>query len=265
MPDVVTGGRPAVGLRVPSHPVAQALLAAFGGGIAAPSANRFGKVSPTTAAHVRADLGDDVDLVIDGGPCTVGVESTIVDCTSDVPTVLRHGGVTAGELAAVLDGRLVDVPTGPSRAPGMLESHYAPRARVELVPDGTAARRRLEQLRGEGQAADVVDPGADVVALRPPPLRVVAGGRRASPRRRWSSYPLRQKASAWPSTSACGRRRHRDRRDRSRPAHALLRASIQRSRTSSITGGRWWRTPATTSITVVPPASGSSSRRHQHR
>jgi L-threonylcarbamoyladenylate synthase len=162
--DAVTGGRPAVGVRVPAHPVALALLRAFGGGIAAPSANRFGRVSPTTAAHVRADLGDDVDLILDGGPTTVGVESTIVDCTADVPTVLRHGGVTAEELAAVLDGPLVDVPTGPSRAPGMLASHYAPRARVELVPDTESARHRLEQRRAEGRAADVIDPGPDVVA-----------------------------------------------------------------------------------------------------
>jgi L-threonylcarbamoyladenylate synthase len=164
VPDVVTGGRPAVGLRVPAHPVALELLRAFGGGIAAPSANRFGRVSPTTAAHVRADLGADVDLVIDGGPSRVGVESTIVDCTSAVPMVLRHGGVTTAELAAVLHGPLVDAPSGPSRAPGMLESHYAPRASVELAPDASVARRRVAELQAGGQAADVIDPGRDVVA-----------------------------------------------------------------------------------------------------
>jgi L-threonylcarbamoyladenylate synthase len=164
VPDVVTGGRPSVGVRVPSHPVALELLNAFGGGIAAPSANRFGRVSPTTADHVRADLGRDVEVVIDGGPTTVGVESTIVDCTGDIPVVLRHGGVTSGELAAVLDGRLDDRPSGPSRAPGMLESHYAPRAVVDLVPDSAAARRRAEELHRGGLAADVLDPGPDVVA-----------------------------------------------------------------------------------------------------
>jgi L-threonylcarbamoyladenylate synthase len=164
VPDVVTGGRPAVGVRVPRHPVALDLLRAFGGGIAAPSANRFGRVSPTTAAHVRADLGDDVDLVIDGGASTVGVESTIVDCTTAIPVVLRHGGVTTAELAAVLEGFLVDVPSGPSRAPGMLQSHYAPRASVELRADAGAARRRLDELQAAGWAADVIDPGPDVVA-----------------------------------------------------------------------------------------------------
>ena len=91
---MVTGGRPTVGVRVPDHPLALELLGAFEGGVAAPSANRFGKVSPTTAEHVRADLGADVDLVLDGGPCAVGVESTIVDCTTDPPTLLRPGGVS---------------------------------------------------------------------------------------------------------------------------------------------------------------------------
>jgi L-threonylcarbamoyladenylate synthase len=93
VPDAVTGGLSTVGLRVPSHPVAQALLRAFDGGIAAPSANRFGTVSPTTAAHVRESLGDRVDLVLDGGPSDVGVESTIVDCSGDTPAILRPGGV----------------------------------------------------------------------------------------------------------------------------------------------------------------------------
>jgi L-threonylcarbamoyladenylate synthase len=100
--DVVTGGRPTVGVRIPDQPLALALLGAFGRGVAAPSANRFGKVSPTTAAHVRGDLGPDVDLVLDGGPCSVGVESTIVDCTTDPPTVLRPGGVSVDRIVEVL-------------------------------------------------------------------------------------------------------------------------------------------------------------------
>ncbi len=95
VPDEVTGGRPTVGLRVPDQPIALALLRAFGGGVAAPSANRFGRVSPTTADDVRADLGDDVDVVLDGGPCRVGVESTIVDCSRGDPIVLRLGGIRA--------------------------------------------------------------------------------------------------------------------------------------------------------------------------
>ncbi|MEP7113331.1 MAG: L-threonylcarbamoyladenylate synthase [Ilumatobacteraceae bacterium] len=130
--DVVTGGRSTVGVRVPAHPLTLQLLDRFGGGLAAPSANRFGQVSPTTAAHVRADLGDDVDFILDGGPCPVGVESTIVDCTVDPPQVLRPGAISVDEIAALLDMTLGS-DTGPSRAPGMLASHYAPRCQVLLA------------------------------------------------------------------------------------------------------------------------------------
>jgi len=137
VPDAVTGGRDTVGLRVPDHPAAQAVLRAFGGGVAAPSANRFGRVSPTTAAHVVADLAGHLDpardAVLDGGPCRVGVESTIVDCTGPVPQVLRPGGVGADELERVLRGPVERVATGPARAPGMLAAHYAPDARVVVV------------------------------------------------------------------------------------------------------------------------------------
>ena len=164
VPDIVTGGRPTVGVRVPAHPLAQRLLRAFGGGLAAPSANRFGKVSPTTAAHVRADLGADVDLVLDGGPCAIGVESTIVDCTSDPPTLLRHGAVTIEELSATAGVAVIEGTAGPSRAPGMLESHYAPAAAVELVSDGAAAAARAAVVRAEGRAVDVLDPGPDGAA-----------------------------------------------------------------------------------------------------
>jgi L-threonylcarbamoyladenylate synthase len=158
VPDVVTGGRATVGLRVPDHPVARALLERFGGGVAAPSANRFGHVSPTAAAHVRADLGDDVDLVLDGGPCTVGVESTIVDLSSGLPEVLRPGGVSAARLADVLGteprawaGR------GPARAPGMLAAHYAPRACVEVVTGASVAARSAELLAA-GRSVGVLAP-----------------------------------------------------------------------------------------------------------
>lgn len=130
--DVVTGGRPAVGVRVPAHQLTLELLARFGGGLAAPSANRFGRVSPTTAEHVRLDLRDDVDFVLDGGPCPIGVESTIVDCTVDPPQVLRPGAISAEEVASLLE-QTVGAAEGSSRAPGMLESHYAPRCRVLLV------------------------------------------------------------------------------------------------------------------------------------
>ena len=133
IPDEVTGGRGTVGLRMPGEPCALALLASFGGAVAAPSANRFGKVSPTTAVDVRADLGDDVDLILDGGPCRVGVESTIVDCTGPVPVILRLGGVAQAAIEAVV-GAAVDLRTaGTTAAPGTLPGHYAPMARVVLV------------------------------------------------------------------------------------------------------------------------------------
>ena len=128
-----TGGRDTVGLRVPDHPLTLALLRAFGRGLAGPSANRFGSVSPTTAAHVVADLGPAVDLVLDGGPSRVGVESTIVDLTGAEPTLLRPGGIAAVELEAVLGRPVADGRLGESRASGMLASHYAPAVPMELV------------------------------------------------------------------------------------------------------------------------------------
>ena len=161
---VVTGGRGTVGLRVPGHPMARKLLHAFGGGIAAPSANRFGKVSPTTAQHVRDDLGDDVDLVIDGGPCTVGVESTIVDCTVVPPMILRHGGVTTAEIEQVL-GTSVQAAVGPSRAPGMLASHYAPACAVELAATAALGNQRAAVLERSGRKVDVLDPGPDPIVF----------------------------------------------------------------------------------------------------
>jgi L-threonylcarbamoyladenylate synthase len=139
--DGVTGGGDTVGVRVPDQPVALALLHAFGGGIAAPSANRFGQVSPTTAGDVRADLGDDVEVVLDDGPCPVGVESTIVDCTGDELVILRPGGVTRERVEEV-SGRAVGVRgDGLTRAPGTHKSHYAPEATVLVVdPDDLAPR-----------------------------------------------------------------------------------------------------------------------------
>jgi L-threonylcarbamoyladenylate synthase len=127
-----TGGADTVGLRVPAHPLALALLARAGVPIAAPSANRFGRVSPTTADHVAADLGDDVDYLLDGGPCAVGVESTIVDLSGDAPALLRPGGAARDAIERVL-GRPLAAPSREVRAPGVLPSHYAPRARVVAV------------------------------------------------------------------------------------------------------------------------------------
>lgn len=133
--DAVTGGQSTVAVRVPSHPLTLAILLRFGGGVAAPSANRFGKVSPTTAAHVRADLGDDVDLVVDGGPCTVGLESTIVDLSrgDEHAAILRPGGLGPEDLAAIAGRPLPLRATTQVRVPGQLVAHYAPRARVLAV------------------------------------------------------------------------------------------------------------------------------------
>ncbi|MET8995942.1 L-threonylcarbamoyladenylate synthase [Amycolatopsis sp. Hca4] len=148
VPLEATGGLETVAIRVPAHPVALELLSAFGGGVAAPSANRFGSVSPTTAEHVRAELGDAVDFVLDGGPCDVGVESTIVDATGDTPSILRPGGVTPEDLEAVLGRPVATGSASPIRVPGQHPSHYAPRARVVLVEPGeiaTAAQAAQEQ------------------------------------------------------------------------------------------------------------------------
>ena len=161
--DAVTGGQDTVGLRVPRHPLALALLHAFGGGIAAPSANRFGRVSPTTARHVEAELGPDVDFVLDGGACEVGVESTIVDLSGEAPRLLRPGGVAREAIEALL-GRPVPLLTQADtvRAPGLLASHYAPRAGLELV--------RLEALADEARAR--LAEGLSVAVLAPPDVHL---------------------------------------------------------------------------------------------
>jgi L-threonylcarbamoyladenylate synthase len=164
--DAVTGGGDTVGVRVPGQPVALALLHAFGGGVAAPSANRFGQVSPTTAGDVRADLGDDVDLVLDDGPCSVGVESTIVDCTGDELVVLRPGGVTRQRIEEVSGQRVSERGDGLVRAPGTLKSHYAPKATVLVVADDELVVR-ARALLAAGRRVAVLGGGVPP-DLRPP-------------------------------------------------------------------------------------------------
>lgn len=168
VPDAVTGGQDTVGLRVPAHPVALALLRALDSGIAAPSANRFGRISPTTAAHVRDELGDKVALVLDGGPCDVGIESTIIDLSGDAPMILRPGAISAEDIAAVIGRRPVvraphaaDRPSDDASEParprvsGSLAAHYAPRTPLRLFP----ASRLVEEaaaLAGEGSRVAVL-------------------------------------------------------------------------------------------------------------
>ena len=156
--DATTGGAATVALRVPAHPLAQALLAALGGdaGVAAPSANRFGAVSPTTADHVAADLGDDVDYLLDGGACAVGVESTIVDLSRGRAVLLRPGGMPREAIEAVV-GPLAAPDAAAPAAPGTLASHYAPRAEVWAVEPGDVAAR----------AAELAATGARVAVLAP--------------------------------------------------------------------------------------------------
>ena len=162
----VTGGKTTVGVRVPSHPLTLELLARFGGGLAAPSANRFGKVSPTTAQHVHHDLAGLLepgrDLILDGGACEIGVESTIVDLTVEPPQVLRAGAITATEI-----GRLLSVPTapasGPSRASGMMVSHYAPECAVLLAENRVEAEAIAAGRRSRGERVGVLDRGDDLV------------------------------------------------------------------------------------------------------
>jgi len=176
--DAVTGGQSSVGLRCPAHPWARALLAAFvalrgdeAAALAAPSANRFGRISPTTAAHVRADLGEKphgrVDLILDGGPCPVGIESTIVDLSGTAPRLLRHGAITRRQLEATIGRGVPDAGADAPRASGRLTSHYAPRAPLELLP-ATQLPARINELRGTrlavlAPAATLLDRPAHVV------------------------------------------------------------------------------------------------------
>lgn len=153
--DTVTGGQDTVALRVPAHPVAQALLRAFGGGMVGPSANRFGHVSATTAAHVRAEFGDAVDCVLDGGACEVGIESTIVDVSGARPALLRPGRITAAEIEAVLGQPLAAPDAQSPRAPGTLAKHYAPRTPVMLV-EGDLIDELARSLTRQGQRVAVL-------------------------------------------------------------------------------------------------------------
>jgi L-threonylcarbamoyladenylate synthase len=161
--DGITGGRDTVALRVPRHRLTLAVIRALGAAVVAPSANPFGRVSPTTAAHAAADLGAEVSVVLDGGACSEGVESTILDLSADAPVLLRPGALPLEALESTL-GRRIEHGGGPSRAPGMLAAHYAPRCRVELHESTRSARSRAERLARDGVRVEVLDLSRDVAA-----------------------------------------------------------------------------------------------------
>ncbi|MCV2216456.1 L-threonylcarbamoyladenylate synthase [Thauera sp. Sel9] len=171
VPDEVTGGQDTVGLRVPSHSIALAMLQVFGSGIAAPSANRFGRISPTTAAHVQEDLGERVAMVVDGGPCAFGIESTILDFSRDVPEILRLGAITPDAIARVIgrrprvrgeaeeaqcaDAGQANAATPAPRVSGALAAHYAPRTPLRLVAPALLVDEAAT-LAGEGSRVAVL-------------------------------------------------------------------------------------------------------------
>ena len=131
--DLVTGGQTTVGIRIPQHPIAQAVLHAFNGGLAAPSANLFGHISPTSAQHVKQSLGEQVDFILDGGPCAVGIESTIIDCTTPQPRILRPGMITKAMIETATQLTINDEHSCAPRVSGALASHYAPRTPTHLL------------------------------------------------------------------------------------------------------------------------------------
>ena len=166
VPLSVTGGQTTVALRTIDHPLARDILRRFGSAVAAPSANRFGRVSPTTAEHVRADLGDDVDLIVDGGPAHIGVESTIVDLTGNVPAILRQGAIGPTALADALGTPVIARSGGDVRAPGMLAAHYAPRAALVIAEDGAQAHTAAQLRASGGRVAELTLPEDPRAAAR---------------------------------------------------------------------------------------------------
>jgi L-threonylcarbamoyladenylate synthase len=145
VPTEVTGGQDTVGLRCPAHPLALEVLRAFDGGLAAPSANRFGRISPTSARHVREEFGDRLPLVLDGGDCAVGIESTIVDLSGATPRILRPGQVSRAAIEAVIGPVAEGADADSPRASGTLEAHYAPRTPMLLLPRDALLHEAREQ------------------------------------------------------------------------------------------------------------------------
>lgn len=173
----VTAGRATVGLRVPDHPLALELLRAFDGPIAAPSANKSNRISPTTAQHVRDELGDAIDLILDGGPCRVGIESTVLDLTGKAPTILRLGGVSRQQIEAVIGpvGLIARTATNePATSPGQFPVHYSPRTPAFRFEVAWASRPYLP---GEKRTGETPVPPADcgMINIGPSDLPIKAG------------------------------------------------------------------------------------------
>lgn len=190
VPQIVTAGGETVAVRMPAHPVALALLQAFGTPIAAPSANRFGHVSPTLAEHVLADLDGAIDLILDGGPTNIGVESTVLTLLTDPPTILRPGGVSREALIAVLgEVHVLDRPLLPTEiapAPGTLFQHYAPRAKLTLY-QGTrqatlqAMREAAINLHAQGLRVGLLLAEEDLAGFADLPATLQSAGSQQAP------------------------------------------------------------------------------------
>ena len=173
VPDLVTSGMPSVGIRVPDHPLTQRLLRLADLPVAAPSANPFGRLSPTTAEHVRQQLGDRIDMILDGGPCRVGVESTILQIHGDQATLLRPGGIPLEEIEGLIGTVRRPEPSLPNKpaAPGMLDSHYAPQTTLKIVdalPSSAPQHAGLLVFSGDFNAngfevVEVLSPDGDLV------------------------------------------------------------------------------------------------------
>lgn len=173
--DVITGGQDTIAVRIPNHPIARQLLNAFGGGIAAPSANRYGHVSPTRTEHVREEFGDEVPVVLDGGDAKIGLESTIVSCVGPEPRLLRPGSITATQLRAVVPNLVVGAdPAGP-RVPGSALRHYSPSTPLNIVPGRELAKVIQEFASTESKVA--------VLGMKPPSI--------ASPFMTWINAGIR--------------------------------------------------------------------------
>lgn len=173
--DGVTGGQDTVALRVPSHPVAQRLLTAFAGAIAAPSANRYGRLSPTRAEHVREELGNAVKVVLDGGDCPIGLESTIVGFQDGRARLLRPGRITAGQIRALVEDLRIGADQASPRVPGSTAAHYAPSTPLAIVPAGEIEARSAALARSGGRVAVLA--WRAPLAVHPSITWVNAGGR----------------------------------------------------------------------------------------